>query len=202
MNQPFISETRYTTTPGGERLTKELSVYELLDKLGIPYEGVDHGIAGTMDDCLLIDEALGVTMCKNLFLRNQQKTEFHLLLMPGDKKFVTKELSKQLGISRRSFAEAEYMEAHLGEVFEGVVSGITAWGIYVELPNTIEGMVALNQMDDDFYEFDDKNMMVYGKRTKKSYRLGDRVVVSVTKVDRMMNTIDFMFEDDFETFED
>lgn len=113
MNQPFINETRYTTTPGGERLAKELSVYELLDKLGIPYEGVDHGIAGTMDDCLLIDEALGVTMCKNLFLRNQQKTEYHLLLMPGDKKFVTKELSKQLGISRRSFAEAEYMEAHL-----------------------------------------------------------------------------------------
>ena len=61
---------------------------------------------------------------------------------------------------------------------------------------------AVDEMDDDFYEFDDKNMMVYGKRTKKSYRLGDRVVVSVTKVDRMMNTIDFMFEDDFETFED
>ncbi len=113
MSQIFINDTHYTTAPGGERLAKEQAVYELLDELGIAYEGVDHDVAGTMEDCLLIDEALGVTMCKNLFLRNQQKTEFHLLLMPGDKKFVTKELSKQLGISRRSFAEAEYMEAHL-----------------------------------------------------------------------------------------
>ena len=98
--------------------------------------------------------------------------------------------------------KVEYMADKVGEIYEGIISGVTGWGIYVELPNTIEGMVALNQMDDDFYEFDDKNMMVYGKRTKKSYRLGDRVVVSVVKVDRMMNTIDFMFEDDFETFED
>ena len=98
--------------------------------------------------------------------------------------------------------KVEYMADKVGEIYEGIISGVTGWGIYVELPNTIEGMVALNQMDDDFYEFDDKNMMVYGKRTKKSYRLGDRVVVSVVKVDRMMNTIDFMFEDDFEPFAD
>ncbi|MBQ3616383.1 MAG: ribonuclease R [Anaerotignum sp.] len=98
--------------------------------------------------------------------------------------------------------KVEYMEDKVGEIYEGIISGVTGWGIYVELPNTIEGMVALNQMDDDFYEFDDKNMLVYGKRTKKSYRLGDRVTVYVSKVDRMMGTIDFMFEDDFETFED
>ena len=98
--------------------------------------------------------------------------------------------------------KVEYMEDKVGEIYEGIISGVTGWGLYVELPNTIEGMVALNQMDDDFYEFDDKNMLVYGKRTKKSYRLGDRVTVSVSKVDRMMGTIDFMFEDDFETFED
>ena len=94
------------------------------------------------------------------------------------------------------------MEDKVGQIYEGIISGVTGWGIYVELPNTIEGMVALNQMDDDFYEFDDRNMLVYGKRTKKSYRLGDRVLVCVTKVDRTMGTIDFMFEDDFETFED
>lgn len=98
--------------------------------------------------------------------------------------------------------KVEYMADKVGEIYEGIISGVTGWGIYVELPNTIEGMVALNQLDDDFYEFDDKNMMVYGKRTKKSYRLGDRVLVYVAKVDRMMGTIDFMFEDDFETFED
>ena len=98
--------------------------------------------------------------------------------------------------------KVEYMADKVGEIYEGIISGVTGWGIYVELPNTIEGMVALNQLDDDFYEFDDKNMMVFGKRTKKTYRLGDRVLVYVAKVDRMMNTIDFMFEDDFETFED
>ena len=98
--------------------------------------------------------------------------------------------------------KVEFMEDKVGEIYEGIISGVTGWGLYVELPNTIEGMVALNQMDDDFYEFDDKNMLVFGKRTKKKYRLGDRVVVSVTKVDRMMGTIDFMFEDDFEMFED
>ena len=98
--------------------------------------------------------------------------------------------------------KVEYMADKVGEIYEGIISGVTGWGIYVELPNTIEGMVALNQLDDDFYEFDDKNMMVYGKRTKKTYRLGDRVLVYVAKVDRMMGTIDFMFEDDFEAFED
>ena len=98
--------------------------------------------------------------------------------------------------------KVEFMADKVGEIYEGIISGVTGWGLYVELPNTIEGMVALNQMDDDFYEFDDKNMLVHGKRTKKTYRLGDRVVVYVAKVDRMMGTIDFMFEDDFETFED
>lgn len=96
--------------------------------------------------------------------------------------------------------KVEYMEDKIGEIYEGIISGVTGWGIYVELSNTIEGMVALNQMDDDFYEFDEKNMLVYGRRTKKSYRLGDRVTVMVTKVDRMMGTIDFAFEEDFETF--
>ena len=98
--------------------------------------------------------------------------------------------------------KVEFMADKIGEIYEGIISGVTGWGIYVELPNTIEGMVALNQLDDDFYEFDDKNMLVFGKRTKKTYRLGDRVLVYVAKVDRMMGTIDFMFEDDFEMFED
>lgn len=98
--------------------------------------------------------------------------------------------------------KVEYMEDKVGEIYEGIISGVTNWGIYVELPNTIEGMVSLAQMDDDYYEFDERTMQVCGKRTKKSYRLGDRVTVSVAKVDRMMGTIDFAFEEDFETFED
>ena len=89
MSEIHISEKHFTSAPtDGNRLPKEMAVYELLDKLKIPYEGVDHDVAGTMEECAAVDEALGVTMCKNLFLRNQQKTTFFLLLIPGDKKFM------------------------------------------------------------------------------------------------------------------
>lgn len=98
--------------------------------------------------------------------------------------------------------KVEFMEDKIGQIYEGIISGVTNWGIYVELPNTIEGMVALSQMDDDYYEFDEKKMLVFGKRTKKSYRLGDKVVVSVAKVDRMMGTIDFVFEEENEDFQE
>ena len=98
--------------------------------------------------------------------------------------------------------KVEFMEDKVGQIYEGIISGVTNWGIYVELPNTIEGMVALSRMDDDYYEFDEKKMLVFGKRTKKSYRLGDKVVVSVAKVDRMMGTIDFVFEEENEDFQE
>ena len=98
--------------------------------------------------------------------------------------------------------KVEFMEDKVGQIYEGIISGVTNWGIYVELPNTIEGMVALSQMDDDYYEFYEKKMLVFGKRTKKSYRLGDKVVVSVAKVDRMMGTIDFVFEEENEDFQE
>lgn len=98
--------------------------------------------------------------------------------------------------------KVEFMEDKVGQIYEGIISGVTNWGIYVELPNTIEGMVALSQMDDDYYEFDEKKMLVFGKRTKKSYRLGDKVVVSVAKVDRMMGTIDFAFAEENEDFQE
>ena len=90
--------------------------------------------------------------------------------------------------------KVEFMEDKVGQIYEGIIS--------VELPNTIEGMVALSQMDDDYYEFDEKKMLVFGKRTKKSYRLGDKVVVSVAKVDRMMGTIDFAFAEENEDFQE
>lgn len=112
----------FTTAPANNnRLPKEMRVYELLEKLQIPFERMDHEVADTMEACQKIDEKLQVTMCKNLFLCNRQKTNFFLLLMPGDKKFLTKDLSKQLGISRLSFAEAEFMEKFL-DITPGSVS--------------------------------------------------------------------------------
>lgn len=103
------------------RLNKEVRVYDLLDKLGIEYKRVDHPAAETMEACLEIEKVLGVEICKNLFLRNRQKTEFYLLMMPGSKPFKTKDITKQLGCARLSFAEAEFMEEFL-DITPGSVS--------------------------------------------------------------------------------
>lgn len=96
-----------------ERLEKETATYDLLDSLGIEYDRVDHGEMPTIESCKEVDEALGVHICKNLLLCNRQKTDFYLVLMPGDKKFMTKEFSAQLGTARLSFADGEYMEEFL-----------------------------------------------------------------------------------------
>ncbi len=103
------------------RLPREVKVYDLLDSLGIGYERVDHESAMTMEACEAVDKALGTQMCKNLFLCNRQKTAFYLLLMPGDKKFKTKELSSQINSARLSFADAEDMLKYL-DIEPGAVS--------------------------------------------------------------------------------
>ena len=95
------------------RLDKEIRCYDLLDRLGVEYQRIDHEAAMTMEACLAIDEALGATICKNLMLCNRQCTVFYLLLTPGDKVFKTSELSKKIGSSRLSFAKPEPMEEFL-----------------------------------------------------------------------------------------
>lgn len=95
------------------RLDKEIRCYDLLDELGMDYQRIDHEAAMTMEACAAVDETLGATICKNLLLCNRQCTDFYLLLMPGDKPFKTKDLSKQIGSSRLSFASGEYMEEYL-----------------------------------------------------------------------------------------
>ena len=103
------------------RLEKEIRTYDLLDSLGLWYQRTDHEPADTMEACNRIDQVLGVLICKNLFLCNRQKTNFYMLMMPGDKPFKTKELSGQLGISRLSFASPEDMERLL-DITPGSVS--------------------------------------------------------------------------------
>ena len=109
---------------------------------------------------------------------------------------------RQIKIKRERIAEdaqrdtealkkVEFMLDKVGKTYEGIISGVTNWGIYVELANTVEGMVALSQMEDDFYLFDEQNMQVFGRRNGKSYRLGDLVQVTVTKVSQEAGTIDF-----------
>ncbi len=103
------------------RQEKEIKVYDLLDRLGIEYERTDHEEANTMEACNEIDKVLDVIICKNLFLCNRQETQFYLLMMPGDKPFKTKDLSKQIGSARLSFGKAEYMEEYL-DIKPGAVS--------------------------------------------------------------------------------
>ena len=110
------TETKY-------RRERELATYDLLDRLGMQYSRIDHGETKTMEACAAVDEKLDAVICKNLFLRNQQKTQFYLLMMPGDKKFKTKELSKQINSARLSFAEPEFMQKFL-HISPGSVSVI------------------------------------------------------------------------------
>lgn len=128
------------------RLLKEMAVYELLDKLEISYQRVDHEAAATVDDCHDVDEALGIHICKNLFLCNRQKTDFYLLMMPGLKKFKTKELSAQLGVSRLSFAEAEYMEEFL-DIKPGSVS---VMGLMNDKEHRVRLLIDSELLQDEF----------------------------------------------------
>jgi len=95
------------------RLPKEIRTYDFLDSLGVEYERIDHEEAMTMEVCEAIDIALGATICKNLLLTNRQQTDFYLLMIPGDKKFKTKDITSQIGSARLSFASGEYMEKFL-----------------------------------------------------------------------------------------
>ena len=128
------------------RLLKEIAVYELLEKLKISYLRVDHEAAATVDDCHGEDEALGNHNCKNLFLCNRQKTDFYLLMMPGLKKFKTKELSAQLGVSRLSFAEAEYMEEFL-DITPGSVS---VMGLMNDKEHRVRLLIDSELLQDEF----------------------------------------------------
>lgn len=142
-----MARTPVDTKPSPKgRLLKEMAVYELLDRLEISYQRVDHEAAATVDDCHDVDEALGIHICKNLFLCNRQKTDFYLLMMPGLKKFKTKELSAQLGVSRLSFAEAEYMEEFL-DITPGSVSVL---GLMNDREHRVRLLVDRELLQDEF----------------------------------------------------
>ena len=94
--------------------------------------------------------------------------------------------------------KAEYMESHLGEIFEGVISSVTKWGLYVELPNTVEGLVHVTALRDDYYHYQEDTYEMIGEATNKHYKLGQQVFVRAVDVDRMLRTIDFELVDESE----
>lgn len=130
------------------RLKKEIRTYDLLDSLEIEYWRIDHEAAYTMEACEEIDKSLGdAVICKNLFLCNRQKTNFYLLMIPGDKVFKTKELSKQIGSARLSFADAEDMEKYL-DITPGSVSVL---GLMNDKDNAVKLLVDEDVLKGEYF---------------------------------------------------
>ena len=90
------------------------------------------------------------------------------------------------------YKQVEFLQDKLGEIFDGIISGVTEWGLYVEIiENKCEGMIRLRDLDDDFYEFDETNYCIIGSRTKKKYQLGDNVKIQIVRADLVKKQIDF-----------
>ncbi|MCR5654402.1 MAG: prolyl-tRNA synthetase associated domain-containing protein [Lachnospiraceae bacterium] len=128
------------------RLPREVRTYDLLDELGISYKRTDHAPADNMEACNAIDAILEVVICKNLFLCNRQKTNFYLLMMPGDKKFKTKELSAQINSARLSFASPEDMLKYL-DIEPGAVS---IMGLMNDHDNAVQLLIDEDVLKDEY----------------------------------------------------
>ena len=142
-----VDKTIYKTKPDAKgRLNKEIRVYELLEKLNIPYERVDHESTSSVDSCEEVQKLLDIKICKNLFLCNSQKNKFYLLMMLGDKKFKSGIVSKQIGSSRLSFAPEEYMEEFL-DITPGSVSIL---GLMNDIHNNVQLVVDKDVLKDEY----------------------------------------------------
>mgnify|MGYP001219954103 CR=1 FL=1 len=130
-----LYEGRPADTSGRE--DKEIRTYDLLDSLQVPFVRVDHDALPTIEACREVDQLLGTEICKNLFLRNAQKTDFYLLLMPGNKKFKTAVLSKQIGSARLSFGEPEFME----QLMDLTPGSVTVLGLMNDAENKIRLLI-------------------------------------------------------------
>lgn len=119
----YLDPVLYTGRPADVlgRLAKEIRTYDLLDRLGMTYQRLDHSPTATIEDCHDVDKLLDIEICKNLFLCNTQKTDFYMLMIPGNKKFKTAVITKQIGCARLSFAPPEYMQEFL-DITPGSVS--------------------------------------------------------------------------------
>lgn len=88
------------------------------------------------------------------------------------------------------------MQDHIGEIYSGVISGVTDWGVYVELENKIEGMIPIGELDDDFYIFDEKNYLIRGKHAGRIFQLGDPIRVKIWRTNLEKKQLDFRLADD------
>ena len=131
---------------------------------------------------------------------NEEKIEHYQSILPEVTKH-SSDMERRADEAEREtikLKKTEYMSGHIGEVFEGVISGITKWGMYVELPDTVEGLVHVSSMKDDHYEYYENRFEMAGVHTNKIYKLGQKVYVRVTGADRLSRTIDFEIADEGE----
>ena len=105
------------------------------------------------------------------------------------------EADRELKMIRKTVKKAEYMAGHIGDTYTGVISGVTGWGIYVELANTVEGLVHISKIEGDYYYFNEDNYELVGERTGKRYVLGQTVKVRVNAVDMAMRAVDFVLDE-------
>lgn len=140
----------FTKAPSPEgRLTKEIDAFRLLDELDIPYERTEHAPAMTIEDCQDVDKALGTALCKNLFLTNSAKTSYYLLLMPGDKSFKTKDVSRQIGSTRLSFGSYEKLE----ELLNLTPGSVTIMGLMYDKDHKINLLIDEELTENEFLCF-------------------------------------------------
>lgn len=143
----YISEIRTKAPRDGERTELELKMYDALEKLGIPYEHVDNDPAHTMEECAEVDAVIGCEIRKSVFLCNQKKTSFFLLVMPANKAFDTGAFSKKLGVSHMSFAAPEYMLEHLGTT----PGSASVAGILCDLDDYVQVIIDKEVADEEYF---------------------------------------------------
>lgn len=130
---------------------------------------------------------------------NEKRIRHYEAILPeiAEHSCVTERRADEAERDTDKIKKVEYMENYLGEVFDGVISSITNWGMYVELPNTIEGMIRINDLLDDYYYYDEDNYELVGSDTKRRFKLGQAVKVEVARTDKLQRQIDFkLYEED------
>lgn len=150
MKSQEVNHELFTSRPDAAgRLEKEMQCYDLLEKYQIPFTGLDHPPAMTVDDCHNADTLLGIHICKNLFLCNRQKTKFYLLLMPGKKAFRTKQLSAQIQSARLSFASPEYME----QLLNLTPGSVTVMGLMFDPECKVQLLIDRDVLKEEYFGF-------------------------------------------------
>ncbi len=125
---------------------------------------------------------------------NEKRIEHYNEILPEVAKH-SSEMERRADEAEREtdkLKKVEFMEHHIGEVYEGVISSITAWGVYVELPNTIEGMIHVSMLPGDYFYYDEETYEMVGQATDIRYKLGQKLMVRVNATDKILRTIDFV----------